>query len=177
MRMTRFAAICVALGLTGAALPALAQPDRGPDGPPPGAGYEHHWQGPVRYDGPRERSRDGMPESVERTRWIDECADRIGGRYGRDECERYLHDYYAYYMRSGYGQQGFGSGCCTAQPMMMVPVRPVRSEPRCTETVEVTYEDVPVAAPRRRVRPAPDKRIKVAPDKRIRLAPDKRIGS
>jgi hypothetical protein len=105
---------------------------------------------------------------------IDNAEDR--GR-ARDECETYLDDYYARYSQPtghhgygyapgyGYAQQAYATanGCCGATvPMMMVPVMMApRSTPECTETVETTYEYVPV---RRRVyhapRPVPDKRIR-----------------
>lgn len=184
---TRIRAACAGIALAlAAATPALANPGR--SAPPPqsaaGADYSHdgHASAP-RHGGAMPESGMPMPmhqgpmqprhddEMRARMAWIDECSDRLGGqdeRRARDECERYLHDYYASYMRSGYGypQPGYGYGCCQAQPAMMVPIRPVQGQPRCTETVEYVYEDVP--APRARPRTVPDKRIRVAPDKRIR---------
>ncbi|GGC28746.1 hypothetical protein GCM10011371_15410 [Novosphingobium marinum] len=107
---------------------------------------------------------------------IDKAEDR---RDVRDECERYLDDYYAqaghhYGYGQGYAPYGHAAGgCCQMQPMMAVPMAH-RGEPQCTETVEYEYEDVPVrySPP---PRPAPQKRIKVVPDKRIKTAPDKRL--
>lgn len=111
---------------------------------------------------------------------IDKAEDRNSREL--DECEAYLENYYAQYRGGypGYGYHGqgyaypaygYGGACC--QPMMMVPImRVARSEPRCTETVEYEYVDVPV---RPKPRPVPDKRIKIVPDKRVKVAPDKRI--
>jgi len=90
----------------------------------------------------------------------------------RDECETYLDDYTAYYSyyyaqpgyAYAYGYPGLAYapmayGCCR-------PMRAISSEPKCTETVEYVYEDVPV---RPRVRRVPSKRIRIVPDKRIRI--------
>ncbi|MCJ2179917.1 glycine zipper 2TM domain-containing protein [Novosphingobium album (ex Hu et al. 2023)] len=97
----------------------------------------------------------------------------------RDECEAYLDDYYARYTHGGgypgygYGQSYYSAygysaqGCCTAGPMMMVPI--IRPKPHCTETVETVYEDVPERPARRTI----PKRTKTVPDKRVKLQPVK----
>lgn len=104
---------------------------------------------------------------------------------GRDACEAYLDDYYDRYAQGGYHAPGYtpgygyaspalayaypAAGCCMAQPMMMVPVS---AEPRCTETVEYVYEDVPVRGPARRHIP---RARKVVPDKRVKIVPEKTL--
>lgn len=97
--------------------------------------------------------------------------DRAEDRGARDECERYLDEYYGYYSAharhfAGYYPGGMvqAQGCC--QPMMTMP----RPAPECRE--EVRYVTEYVTVPGRRViprRPAPrDKRVRIVPDKRIR---------
>jgi len=85
---------------------------------------------------------------------IDKAED---SRRNRDECEAYLDDYYARYTQGG-GYYGGGM-----QPAVMAPS--AQGQPRCTETVEYVYEDVPVRPARRTI----PRRSKVVPDKRIRV--------
>ena len=164
-----------------------------PDGPPP----HHHAHGAQASGMPAVPPAPPAIASEVRENWIAECAQRRSGgdqsrwarkhaspsSHARNECERYLDDYLAYYAQVsrpyGYGY-GHGQpmapgagGCCYGGPVMMVPiVRQPAARPRCTETVEYIEEDVPV---RPRVKRVPDKRIRVVPDKRFRVAPDKRI--
>lgn len=97
---------------------------------------------------------------------IDRAEDSAATRAARDECERYLDDYYAYhaaYARGPWNQTGYASGCCM-QPAAM----PARA-PTCREDVRYVTEYVTV--PGRRViprRPQPDKRVRIVPDKRVR---------
>lgn len=97
--------------------------------------------------------------------------DRAEDRGARDECERYLDEYYGYHSAharhyAGYyaGGMVYAQGCC--QPVMTMP----RPAPECRE--EVRYVTEYVTVPGRRViprRPAPrDKRVRIVPDKRIR---------
>lgn len=98
---------------------------------------------------------------------IDKAED--SGR-SRDACETYFDDYMAYYSYH-YAQPGYGYGypmqaaygCCRP---MHAPMHAVVHQPKCTETVEYVYEDVPV---RPRARRLPAKRVKIVPDKRIRI--------
>lgn len=101
---------------------------------------------------------------------IDKAEDRGSAR---DECERYLDEYYAYYAQA---QQRWNyvpaympvqsNGCGCTRPAAVAPMRPAQN---CTETVEYEYEYVEV--PRRpKIRYIPRR-----PDKRIRVVPDKRI--
>ena len=121
--------------------------------------------------------------------------DGATGRRDRDECEAYLDNYYAqasgvYGHHPGYGAygpahgypqaygygHGYGAGCC-GQPMMMVPiVRMARSEPRCTETVEIIeeYVDAAPAPTPPRARPLP-RQTKPVQTKPIQTKPDKRV--
>jgi hypothetical protein len=155
-RLLETAAAASALTLATLASPVLAH-----DGPTMG-----HY-GPAQHYSPGAEMRDG---------WLAECRQRLSGPYdprdAAERCEDIFDDYYEYYRQQGPGpahgypavhkmQSGMVSagGCCQ---------RPMRShgEPRCTETVEYEYVDVPVrAAPK--PRPAPPKRVKVVPDKRV----------
>ncbi len=98
---------------------------------------------------------------------IDKAED---SRSVRDECETYLDDYVAYYAYHaaqpaygyGYAHPAYAPsayGCCRPGPA-------IAREPKCTETVEYVYEDVPV---RPRARRMPSKRVRIVPDKRIRV--------
>lgn len=151
---------------TGLAL-AGASPVLAHDGPPPGGE-------------PMASPSHEMMEPEAREAWLAECRGKLSrprdDDRGADRCLARLDSYYAYYRGvQGHGPHpsayGYPGACC--QPMMMVPiVRVAPSKPKCKETVEYEYVDVPSPAP---PRPVPDKRIKVVPDKRIKTVPDKRI--
>ena len=109
------------------------------------------------------RSRDAQAAGMA----IDKAED---SRSVRDECETYLDDYVAYYAYHaaqpaygyGYAHPAYAPsayGCCRPGPA-------IAREPKCTETVEYVYEDVPV---RPRARRMPSKRVRIVPDKRIRV--------
>lgn len=152
------------------------------------SGVAHAHEGPAPASAPGQMpitspSREMMPPQA-REVWLAECHRRLSRHdrrdRGPDRCEAWLDDYYAYYRNLqtqpgmspwavAPGQFAYGQPAPCCQPMAMVPPTAMQPlPPKCNESVEYEYVEVPVrTAPRARAHRV--RRIWTAPDKRVRL--------